>query len=155
TIRSSSTGARNGMSRSTSPPTGRKRSGSPVVSPTASSSRSPTRSSSSGRSSGCTKGQRRPAATWPDSRSSVPRRASSDDRADAREEVRWFPALVGNHVVDMLRYHDPATLPPELTEYVERRTSYDYYEHTVKGAEHSAYVPDEIVDRFSVIGTGA
>ena len=35
----------------------------------------------------------------------------SDDLAEAREQTRWFPALVGNHIADVLRHHDPADLP--------------------------------------------
>ncbi len=76
----------------------------------------------------------------------------SDDLAEAREQTRWFPALVGNHIADVLRHHDPADLPRELTDYVKGRSQYDYHGHAEQGTEHSAYVPDEIVDRFCVIG---
>src|SRR5690349_13488287 len=31
----------------------------------------------------------------------------SDDIADACEQVRWFPAMVSNHVFDVLSKHDP------------------------------------------------
>jgi probable F420-dependent oxidoreductase len=77
----------------------------------------------------------------------------SADRADARDKLRWFPALVGNHIADILRHHDPETLPSELREYVDDRDHYDYRQHTRQGADHYAYVPDEIVDRFTVLGT--
>ncbi len=77
----------------------------------------------------------------------------SDDVEEARDEVRWFGALVGNHVADLLRHHDPATLPADLIAYVENRSHYDYREHTRQGTDHAAYVPDEIIDRFTVIGT--
>jgi probable F420-dependent oxidoreductase len=77
----------------------------------------------------------------------------SQDRAEAREEVRWFGALVGNHVADLLRHHDAATLPPDLIAYVQNRSAYDYTEHTRQGTDHAAYVPDEIIDRFTLIGT--
>lgn len=77
----------------------------------------------------------------------------SDDRAQAREEVRWFGALVGNHVADLLRHHDRSALPAELVSYVDGRTHYDYREHTRQGTDHAAYVPDEIIDRFTVIGS--
>ena len=33
----------------------------------------------------------------------------SDDMADACEQVRWFPAMVSNHVFDLLAKHDKAT----------------------------------------------
>jgi probable F420-dependent oxidoreductase len=76
----------------------------------------------------------------------------SDDRGEARGQLRWFGALVGNHVVDLLRHHDPAEIPEDLRAYVEERTTYDYREHTRRGTEHARYVPDEIVDRFTVLG---
>jgi alkanesulfonate monooxygenase SsuD/methylene tetrahydromethanopterin reductase-like flavin-dependent oxidoreductase (luciferase family) len=76
-----------------------------------------------------------------------------DDLAEMREIVRWFPAVVGNHIADLLRHHKPASLPAVLTDYVQGRTDYDYRDHTRPGADHADYVPDEIVDRFTVIGT--
>jgi len=36
----------------------------------------------------------------------------SDDLAVARERVRWFPALVSNHVMDLIRQYKPEDLPP-------------------------------------------
>jgi probable F420-dependent oxidoreductase len=77
----------------------------------------------------------------------------SADHAQARDQLRWFPALVGNHIADILRHHDPETLPAELHSYVKGRAKYDYRLHTRRGADHSGYVPDEIVDRFTVLGT--
>jgi probable F420-dependent oxidoreductase len=78
----------------------------------------------------------------------------SDDLAEARDQVRWFPAMVSNHVLDMIRAHgEEADLPVELTEYVKARTSYDYSEHSRVGARHGEWVTDEICDRFCVIGS--
>ena len=79
----------------------------------------------------------------------------SDDMADACEQVRWFPAMVSNHVFDLLAKHDKATLPHALTDYVERmqRESYDYSEHSRVGAEHGEQVSDETCERFCVLGT--
>jgi probable F420-dependent oxidoreductase len=77
----------------------------------------------------------------------------SDDRDEAREQTRWFPALVGNHIADVLRHHDPQELPEELFDYVHERTGYDYRQHGHPGADHSKYVPDAICDRFCVLGT--
>jgi probable F420-dependent oxidoreductase len=76
----------------------------------------------------------------------------SDDIAEARQQTRWFPAVVGNHVADVLRHHDTGNLPKELTDYIHGRGHYDYREHAEQGTDHSEYVPDEIVDRFCVIG---
>ncbi len=79
----------------------------------------------------------------------------SDDLADAREQVRWFPAMVSNHVQDLIdRYGaDGSTIPKALTEYVLARKFYDYNEHSRVGAKHGEFVTDEICDRFCVIGS--
>jgi probable F420-dependent oxidoreductase len=76
-----------------------------------------------------------------------------DDLAHARDQVRWFPAMVSNHVMDLLRRYDQSQLPPALTEYVERRTFYDYSEHSRVGARHGEFVDDETCDRFCILGT--
>ena len=78
----------------------------------------------------------------------------SDDLADAREQVRWFPAMVSNHVQDLIdRYGtDGSVIPQALTEYVEARKFYDYNEHSRVGAKHGEFVTDEICDRFCVLG---
>jgi len=79
----------------------------------------------------------------------------SDDIEDAREQVRWFPAMVSNHVKDLIdRYGaDGSTVPKALTDYVLAREFYDYNEHSRVGAKHGAFVTDEICDRFCVIGS--
>ena len=45
----------------------------------------------------------------------------TDDLADAREQVRWFPAMVSNHVMDLIeRYGEGSDeIPSALTDYVE------------------------------------
>ena len=45
----------------------------------------------------------------------------SDDLTKARQQVRWFPALVSNHVVDLITRYQPGELPDELTAYVRDR----------------------------------
>jgi probable F420-dependent oxidoreductase len=78
----------------------------------------------------------------------------SEDLADAREEVRWFPAMVSNHVMDLIeRYGFDSQIPAALTEYVKARKFYDYSEHSRVGAKHGEFVTDEICDRFCVLGT--
>ncbi|WP_037577640.1 TIGR03842 family LLM class F420-dependent oxidoreductase [Phaeacidiphilus oryzae] len=73
----------------------------------------------------------------------------------AREQCRWFGGMVGNHVADLVaRYGDASdAVPAELTDYVKRRQSYDYAHHGRAGNPDTAFVPDEIVDRFCVLGT--
>jgi probable F420-dependent oxidoreductase len=77
----------------------------------------------------------------------------TDDLDHAREQVRWFPALVSNHVVDLVTRSSTADLPQELTDYIKARDHYDYSDHGRTGAEHAEFVTDEVVDRFCVIGT--
>ncbi len=72
---------------------------------------------------------------------------------EAREAVRWFPAMVSNHVMDLIeRYGEGSEIPRELTEYVKARKFYDYKDHSREGAAHGEFVTDEICDRFTVIG---
>ncbi len=79
----------------------------------------------------------------------------SGDIADAREQVRWFPAMVSNHVMDLIeRYGDTGdSVPTALTDYVKARKFYDYNDHSRVGAAHGEFVTDEICDRFCVLGT--
>src|SRR3954449_9774830 len=79
----------------------------------------------------------------------------TDDLQDAREQVRWFPAMVSNHVRDLIRRYgaDGSVVPKALTDYVPDETHYDYDEHSRVGARHGAFVSDEICDRFCVLGT--
>jgi probable F420-dependent oxidoreductase len=79
----------------------------------------------------------------------------SDDIADAREQVRWFPAMVSNHVKDLIERYgvDGSVVPKALTDYVQARKFYDYDEHSRVGAKHGEFVTDEICDRFCVLGT--
>jgi probable F420-dependent oxidoreductase len=81
----------------------------------------------------------------------------TDDLADAREQVRWFPAMVSNHVMDLIERYggDGSTVPKALTDYVQARKFYDYDEHSRVGAKHGEFVTDEICDRFCVLGDAA
>jgi probable F420-dependent oxidoreductase len=76
----------------------------------------------------------------------------TDDLAHAREQVRWFPALVSNHVVDLVKRYSTTDLPQDLTDYIAAREHYDYADHGRTGAEHASFVTDEVVDRFCVLG---
>jgi probable F420-dependent oxidoreductase len=78
----------------------------------------------------------------------------SDDLAAARDQVRWFPAMVSNHVMDLVeRYGFDSEIPAALTDYVKARKFYDYKDHSRVGAKHGEFVTDEICDRFCVLGT--
>lgn len=76
----------------------------------------------------------------------------SDDLAVARERVRWFPALVSNHVVDLVSRYKPDELPAALVSYVSDRGSYDYHHHCEVGSDNASFVTDEITDRFCLVG---
>ena len=70
-----------------------------------------------------------------------------------RDQCRWFGGMVGNHVADLVsRYGDNGVVPSALTEYIRGREGYDYNEHGRAGNSHTTFVPDEIVDRFCIVG---
>jgi probable F420-dependent oxidoreductase len=77
------------------------------------------------------------------------------DLAEARDQVRWFPAMVSNHVMDLIERYgaDSDEIPAALTDFVKARKFYDYKEHSRVGAKHGEFVTDEICDRFCVLGT--
>ena len=76
-----------------------------------------------------------------------------DDVAYQRDQCRWFGGMVGNHVADIVaKYGDQGQVPEALTDYVRGRQGYDYNEHGRAGNTHTAFVPDEIVDRFCLLG---
>ena len=76
----------------------------------------------------------------------------SDDLALGRQRVRWFPALVSNHVVDLISRYKPEELPASLTSYVQDRSGYDYQHHAEVGSDNARFVSDEVVDRFCLVG---
>jgi probable F420-dependent oxidoreductase len=76
----------------------------------------------------------------------------SQNLAEARDRVRWFPALVSNHVLDLIAKYKSEELPPSLTSYVRDRGKYDYLHHAEVGSDNAAFVSDEIVDRFCIVG---
>ena len=81
---------------------------------------------------------------------------SPAERAHMREQCRWFGGMVGNHVADIVsRYGADGTVPRALTDYIRDREGYDYSQHGRAGNTHAAFVPDEIVERFCLLGTPA
>lgn len=76
----------------------------------------------------------------------------SDDLAVARDHVRWFPALVSNHVVDLVSKYKPEELPPELTGFIRDRKGYNYLHHAEVGSSNAEFVTDDVVDRFCLVG---
>ena len=75
-------------------------------------------------------------------------------RAHMREQCRWFGGMVGNHVADIVsKYGEGSDVPAALTDYIAGRTGYDYNSHGKSNNDHVDFVPDEIVERFCVLGT--
>jgi probable F420-dependent oxidoreductase len=77
------------------------------------------------------------------------------DLADGRDRTRWFPAMVSNHVVDLVNKYPREDLPEELTSYIRDREGYNYHHHAEVGSDNGAFVSDEIVDRFCLVGPAA
>ena len=75
----------------------------------------------------------------------------------ARDQCRWFGGMVGNHVADLVtRYGaESAMVPAELTAYIQGRDGYDYSHHGRAGNATTNFVPDEVVDRFCLLGPPA
>jgi probable F420-dependent oxidoreductase len=79
-----------------------------------------------------------------------------DDWEHMRDQCRWFGGMVGNHVADIVaKYGTAGEVPTALTEYIAGRESYDYNEHGRAGNVHTQFVPDEIVERFCVLGSAS
>ncbi len=77
------------------------------------------------------------------------------DMPKAREQTRWFPAMVGNHVADLVDKYGRdggGGIPQRLTDYVEGRKGYDYKHHADKDADHLDFISDDIIDSFGVLG---
>jgi probable F420-dependent oxidoreductase len=84
-----------------------------------------------------------------------------DDLAHMRDQCRWFGGMVGNHVADLVtRYGQgdgggDAAVPSALTDYIKTRQGYDYNQHGRAGNSHADFVPDEVIDRFCLLGDSA
>ncbi len=70
-----------------------------------------------------------------------------------RDRTRWFPALVSNHVVDLVNKYPREELPTALTGYITERAGYDYHHHAEVGSSNATFVGDEVTDRFCILGS--
>jgi probable F420-dependent oxidoreductase len=71
-----------------------------------------------------------------------------------RDQCRWFGGMVGNHVADLVaRYGEDSEVPHALTGYIKAREGYDYSHHGQADNPATNFVPNEIVDRFCLLGT--
>ena len=76
------------------------------------------------------------------------------DMDRARAQTRWFPAMVGNHVADLVEKYgkEGGSVPKRLTDYIEGRKGYDYLHHADKDADHLSFIKNDIVDSFGILG---
>ncbi len=80
-----------------------------------------------------------------------------DDLAHQRDQCRWFGGMVGNHVADLVERYGATGggVPQALTDYIAGREGYDYAEHGRAGNVHADFVPDDVIDRFCILGDAA
>ena len=117
-----------------------------------SSSSSPIRTLSAGSSASCATRRQKPAAIAASLKVQTAAAAYVGPRGEGRERTNWFPALVSNHVVDLVNKYPREQLPESLTGYVQDRAGYDYLHHAEVGSSNAAFVGDEVTDRFCVLG---
>lgn len=69
--------------------------------------------------------------------------------------TRWFPAMVGNHVADIVEKYgaDTDLVPSSFTSYIEKRRGYDYSKHGQSDNPYLDFITDDIVKGFSVLGS--
>ncbi|MEM8789130.1 MAG: TIGR03842 family LLM class F420-dependent oxidoreductase [Pseudomonadota bacterium] len=75
-------------------------------------------------------------------------------REESIEATRWFPAMVGNHVADIVEKYgtDRSDIPPSLTAYIKDRKGYDYSKHGQSDNPYLDFISEDIVESFSVLG---
>ena len=109
------------------------------------------------------RGRSAPCARRPSERRPRPRRRHDLRRRPGLRRRRRRPharpvPLVRRHGRQPRRRHRRplrrlvATCPAALTEYIKGRQGYDYNQHGQAGNTHADFVPDEIVDRFCILG---
>jgi probable F420-dependent oxidoreductase len=76
------------------------------------------------------------------------------DLTHMRDQSRWFGGMVGNHVADLVNRYGGSgeTIPRALTDYIKAREGYDYSHHGKADNPTTDFVPDEVVDRFCLLG---
>jgi len=70
------------------------------------------------------------------------------------EATRWFPAMVGNHVADIVEKYgtERSDIPESLTAYIKDRKGYDYSKHGQSDNPYLDFITEDIVESFSVLG---
>jgi probable F420-dependent oxidoreductase len=69
--------------------------------------------------------------------------------------TKWFPAMVGNHVADIVEKYgkDSGLVPQSLTSYIEKRRGYDYSKHGQSDNPYLDFITDDVVESFCVLGS--
>jgi len=75
-------------------------------------------------------------------------------RDECIEATKWFPAMVGNHVADIVEKYgkDTDRVPKSLTAYIEQRRGYDYKKHGQSDNPYLDFITPEVVESFCVLG---
>ena len=70
------------------------------------------------------------------------------------EKVKWFPAMVGNHVADIVKKYgsDTDEVPKSLTSYIKDRKGYDYSKHGESDNPFLDFITNDVVESFCVLG---
>ena len=70
------------------------------------------------------------------------------------EKVKWFPAMVGNHVADIVKKYgsDTDEVPKSLTSYIKDRKGYDYSKHGESINPFLDFITNDVVESFCVLG---
>ncbi len=76
------------------------------------------------------------------------------DMATCIEKTKWFPAMVGNHVADIVEQYgtESGLVPKSLTDYIEQRRGYDYSKHGQSDNPYLDFITEDIVKSFCVLG---
>ncbi len=76
------------------------------------------------------------------------------DRDRAIAATRWFPAMVGNHVADIVEKYgkEGDRVPKSLTDYIEKRRGYDYSKHGQSDNPYLDFITPDVVESFCVLG---
>ncbi|MEM8773665.1 MAG: TIGR03842 family LLM class F420-dependent oxidoreductase [Pseudomonadota bacterium] len=73
---------------------------------------------------------------------------------EAVEATKWFPAMVGNHVADIVERYgkDSDAIPEALSSYIENRKGYDYSKHGQSDNPYLDFITEDVVKSFCVLG---
>ena len=76
------------------------------------------------------------------------------DREECIAKTKWFPAMVGNHVADIVEKYgtESGLVPDSLTSYIKNRRGYDYSKHGQSDNPYLEFITPEIVESFCVLG---